>query len=105
MGEGGRNINQMKERKNLQKKEQNKKEASNLSDTKFKVTVIRILKQLSENYKELRGNYNSMKKDIETMDKNQLERRIPYLTSRLHWKELKVGWMKQRIELAIWNIR
>ena len=31
-----------------------------------------MLKELSENYKELSGNYISMKKSIETMNKNQV---------------------------------
>ena len=46
--------------------------ASNLSDIEFKVMVIRMLKELSENYKKLSGTYISMKKDIETLNKNQL---------------------------------
>ena len=37
-------------------------EASNLSDIEFKVMVIRMFKALCENYKELSGNYISMKK-------------------------------------------
>ena len=40
--------------------------ASNLPDTEFKTVVIRMLKELSENFK-------SMKKDIETIKKNQSE--------------------------------
>ena len=48
-------------------------EATKLSDIKFKILVIRMLKELSENYKKLSGNYISMKKDIETMKENQVE--------------------------------
>ena len=48
-------------------------EASNLSDIEFKVMVIRMLKELSKNYKELSGTYINMKKDIETLNKNQME--------------------------------
>ena len=48
-------------------------EASNLSDIEFKVIIIRMLKELSENYKELSGNYIRMKKDIKSMNKNQEE--------------------------------
>ena len=54
----------------------NEIETSNLSGIDFKVTVIRILMELSGNYKEPSGNYISMKKDIETteiMNKNQEE--------------------------------
>ena len=43
-------------------KELNEMEASKLSDTKFKRMVIRMLKELIHNYKELSGNYNSMKR-------------------------------------------
>ena len=32
-----------------------------------------MLKELSEDYKELSGNYISMKQDIETINKNKLE--------------------------------
>ena len=55
-------------------------EASNLSDTEFKIMVIRMPKELSESYKELYRsykelprNYISKKKDIETMNKSQKE--------------------------------
>ena len=41
-------------------------EASTLLDIEFKIMVIRMLKKLSENY-------NSIKKDIETIKKNQSE--------------------------------
>ena len=58
----------------------NKIEATKLSDIKFKIMVIRMLKELSENFKELQGsikeltmNYNSMKKDIENINKTQEE--------------------------------
>ena len=43
-------------------KELNKMEVSKLSDTEFKIMVIRMLKELTDNYKELSGNYNSTKK-------------------------------------------
>ena len=35
--------------------------------------VIKMLKKLTDNYKELSGKYNSMKKEIETINKNQVE--------------------------------
>ena len=34
----------------------NEMEASNLSNIEFKVIVLRMLKELNENYKELSGN-------------------------------------------------
>ena len=48
-------------------KELNEMEASKLSDVEFERMVIRMLKELTENYKELSGNYNIMKNEIETI--------------------------------------
>ena len=50
-------------------------EASKLSDIEFKRMVIRMLKKLTDNYKEWSENCNSMKKEIETIIKNQEEMR------------------------------
>ena len=52
-------------------KELNEMEASKLSDIEFKRMVIRMLNELTDNYKELSENYNSMKTKIETINKNQ----------------------------------
>ena len=41
-------------------------EASKIPDTEFKTIVIKVLKELSENF-------NSMKKDMEIIKKNQSE--------------------------------
>ena len=41
----------------------NEMEASKLSDKEFKRMVIRMLKELTDNYKEMSGNYNSIKKE------------------------------------------
>ena len=46
-------------------KELNKMEVSKLSDIEFKIMVIRMLKKLTDNYKDLSENYISMKKEIE----------------------------------------
>ena len=46
--------------------ELNEMEASKLSDIEFKGMIIRILAELTDKYKELSENYNSMKKKIET---------------------------------------
>ena len=51
-------------------KELKEMEASKLSDIEFKRMVIRMLKELTDNYKELIENYNSMKQEIETINKN-----------------------------------
>ena len=54
-------------------KELKEMEASKLSDMEFKRIVIRMLKEHRDNYKELGENYNSMKKERETINKNQEE--------------------------------
>ena len=60
-----RNMPQMKEQEKSPEKELNEMEASNLSYIEFKnKMVIRMLKELSENY-------NSILKDIKTIEKNQ----------------------------------
>ena len=56
----------MKEQEKYPEKELNQMEASKPPDTEFKTMVMRILKELSENF-------NSIKKDIETIKKNQPE--------------------------------
>ena len=35
--------------------------------------VVRLLKELTDNYKKPSENYNSIKKEIETVNKNQVE--------------------------------
>ena len=62
-----------------QEKELNKIEASNLSDTELKM-VVRVLKELS-------GNYNSIKKEIKTINKNQEEMKNT-ISEKIHWKKL-----------------
>ena len=52
----------------------NEMEKNKLLDIEFKRMVIRMLKELTENYKELSGKYNSMKKEIETI-KNKGEKK------------------------------
>ena len=54
----------MKEQKKYLEQELTEMEASKLPDTEFKTMNIRTLRQLSENF-------NNVKKDIETMKKNQ----------------------------------
>ena len=70
-----------RQRKNLQskgmedspQKELNEMKASKLSDIEFKIMVIRMFKELTDNYKELSKNYNSMKKETEIINKNEEE--------------------------------
>ena len=63
-----RNNPQSKGKGKSPEKELNEIEASHSSDIEFKVMIIGMLMELSENCKELRGNYISMRKDIETMN-------------------------------------
>ena len=51
-------------------KELNEREASKLSDVEFKRMMIRMLRKLTDNYKELSKKYNRMKKEMETINKN-----------------------------------
>ena len=48
-------------------------EISKLSDLEFKIMVIRMFKELTDNYKELSDINTSMKKYIGTINKNQEE--------------------------------
>ena len=43
-------------------KELNEMVVTKLSDTEFKIMVIRMLKELTDNYRELNEKYNNMKK-------------------------------------------
>ena len=54
-------------------KELNKMAVTKLSDTVFKITAIKVLRELTDNYKELSENYISMKKEIEPINKNEEE--------------------------------
>ena len=56
----------MKKQEKSPQKELNKREASKLLDTEFKTMVVKILKELSENF-------NSIKKDIETIKKGPVK--------------------------------
>ena len=54
-------------------KQINEMQASKLSYIGFKRMVLRMLKELNDNYKELSGKYNSMKEEFETVNKKQEE--------------------------------
>ena len=56
----------------------NEKEASQLSHNEFKELIIKKLRELTQNYQKLQGNYNELtakyinkKKEIETTSKGQ----------------------------------
>ena len=111
-------------------KELNEMEVSKLSDIEFKIIVIRMLKELTDNYKKLScglslkmfhveevglyekladaavrefsgsENYNSMKKEIETINKSQEEMKnriseikntLEGITNRLHEAEDQIS--------------
>ena len=57
-----RNMAQMKDQIKTPEKELNEMEMSNLSDTEFKILVIKILKELSE--------------DLSSIKKSQSERKV-----------------------------
>ena len=52
-------------------KELNEMEVSKISDIEFKIMFIKMLKKLTDKYKELSEDYISMKKEIETINRNQ----------------------------------
>ena len=69
----------MKEQEKSPEKELNEMEANNFSDMDFKVMVIRMLKELNENWKHDKGHRNHEKTTTGKW-------RIPFLTSRIYWK-------------------
>ena len=64
MGRHRNNLQTKKKNEEYQERELSEIEF-NLSDIGFKVMVIRMLKELSEDYKELSRIYISIKKDIQ----------------------------------------
>ena len=56
--------------------------------------VIRMLKEL-ENYKEISGTHINMKKDIETLNKNQME-----MKNAISEMKNTVGGIKNRLDEA-----
>ena len=88
----------MKEQEEYPEKELGKIEASNLLDVELKVMVIRTLKELS-------GTYISIKKDIETLNKNHLEMKNVVSEMKNTQKELRAGQTNQRIKTVIWKTR
>ena len=55
-----RNNSQMKGKEEVSETMLKEEEASQLSDNEFKAMVIRKLKELTENYQKLQGNYNEL---------------------------------------------
>ena len=64
-----RNNPQMKGKEEASERMLTEKEASQLSDTEFKVIVTRKLPELTENYQKLQGNYNELTEKYINMKK------------------------------------
>ena len=66
-------------------------EVTKLKDIKFKTMVIKMCKELTDNYKKLSDNYISMKKEIETINKNQEEMNNFYFSQKFlfYFSEIK----------------
>ena len=88
-------------------KKLNEMEVSQLSHTKLKIMVIKMLKELRDNYKELSKNYNSMKKKIETINKKQeemnntiseIKNTLEGITSRLDEAEDRISELENKVE-------
>ena len=69
----------------------NEMEISNLSNSKFKTLVIKILKELSE--------------DLNSIKKDPVRNEGPLIEVRTIYRETKVEWIKPRIKSRIWNTR
>ena len=85
----------MKEQIKTPGKELNKMEIRNLSDAEFKMLVIRMLRELSEDLSSIKMTQSEMKGTlIELIGKQQYTNR-----------ETTIEWMKLTINSMIWNIR
>ena len=65
-----RNMVQMKEQIKTPEKELNKMETSNLSDAEFKTLVIRMLKELSEDFNSIKKIQSEMKDSLTEIKNN-----------------------------------
>ena len=82
-------------------------EVRNLSDIELKRMFIRMLKEVSDKCKEPNGNYNSMKKEIETINKNQegikntiyeIKNTLEGITSKLNEAEDRISELEDKVE-------
>ena len=79
-------------------------EASSLSYTEFRKMVVRILKELSDDYKELSENYNSINKDIGAIKNNhsemnkimEMKTTLEAINSRLDQAEYQISNLETR---------
>nr|KAF6500917.1 hypothetical protein HJG59_007942 [Molossus molossus] len=72
-----RNRSQMKEQNKTPRKELSEMEISNLTDAEFKILLIKMLNELSENLNELSEGLKSIKKDRSEMKDAQSEMKEP----------------------------
>ena len=88
-------------------KELNEMEVRKLSDTEFKIMVIKMLTELTDNYRELSEKYISMKKEIETRNKNkeemnnktsEIKNTLEGITSRLDEAEDQISELEDKVE-------
>ena len=83
---------QMKEQIKTPEKELNQMEISNLSDAEFKtLVIIRMLKELSEDLKNIKSIQSEIKDTLIEIKNN--------------YRETTVQLMKLRIKSMMWNIR
>ena len=75
---------QSKGMEDVQLKKVTKMRVTKQSDIEFKIMVIKMLKELTDNYKELSENYINTKKEIETINKNQKEMNNKILEMKKH---------------------
>ena len=88
-----RNRSQMKEQEKYPEKELNEMEASHLSDTEFKVMVIRMLKGMKKDIETIKEDQSEMKNTISGM-KNTLEG----INSRLDEAQDKIRDLENKVE-------
>ena len=87
----------------------NEKEASQLSDIEFKESVIRKINELTQklqgNYNEHTANYINMKKETETINKDQEEMKNTIYELKNTVEGIKIGLKRQRTRSANWRTR
>ena len=70
-----RNHSQLKEQENSPEGVKNETDSSSLTDTKFKKVIVKMLKELRANMKELRTDMNSnadyFRKEVENIRRSQ----------------------------------
>ena len=81
----------MKKQIKTPEKELNKMEISNLSEVEYKILFIRMLKELSEDLKNIKSIQSEIKDTLIEIKNN--------------YRETTVQLMKLRIKSMIWNVR